>query len=209
VGVYLNRLKYIVGISLMELLSRILLGMPIIGNKIKSSDGYLLGQSQYLFATEDYQACFKLALQGLRKEKKNSKKMSRYIFFEFVRFAVLSAAKLKDRSSYDEIKQVVLNEEWHGQGRDVAESIVKLSLLGHFFQDKDGMKELANLAGKIDGSWGEPNFLLGWYGLPDKGSVSHFNDAISKDPLYRERILSDSLCNKYPEIIAEITRKAE
>ncbi|MCU7801929.1 MAG: hypothetical protein KZQ96_01930 [Candidatus Thiodiazotropha sp. (ex Lucinoma borealis)] len=191
----------------MNTLLRVLLKIPILGNKIRSSDGYLLGQIQALFSMEDYLQCFQLAYQRLYENKTSSIEQDSHSYPDFVKYAVRSAAKLKDQSIYDEVKNIILSIGVKYYEREISESIIELSLLGYFFQDKDGMFNLAELASEIDKSWGEPYFLLGWYKLPNREAIPYFNDAISKDPLYRKRILEDSVCNKYPKIIAEIDKK--
>ncbi|MGD9170051.1 MAG: hypothetical protein PVI97_08325 [Candidatus Thiodiazotropha sp.] len=191
----------------MNALLKVLLKIPILGSKIQSSDGYLLGQIQALFSIGDYKQCFQLTSQRLLADKKKPIEQDSYTYSEFIKYAVLSAAKLKNRSVYDEVKHILLNIGVRHYERDIAQSIVKLSLLGYFFQDKDGMSKLAKLASEIDEGWGEPYFLLGWYEVPNKAAIPYFNDAIAKDPSYRKRILEDSECNKYPEIITELKKK--
>ncbi len=185
----------------MNFFVKLLLSFPFSGKAIKSSDAYILGQLQLLFANNDYLECLSKSLDFLRKSKNKGEPL---LWWEFSSIAILSTAKLQNRDTYNELVALLTDHEIPSGKRSVAESLVKLSMLGYFFQDKEGMLKLAEQAKKADESWAEPEFLLGWYQLPSTGSATHLKNAINIDSEYLSRIRSDSTCLKYPEIIKQL-----
>jgi len=185
----------------MKFFVKLLLSFPFLGKAIRSSDAYILGQLQSLFANNDYLECLSESLDYL---KKPNSKGDQLLWWEFASFAILSTAKLQDRDAYNELVILLADREIPSNKRSVAESLTKLSMLGYFFQDKEGMLKLAEQAKKADESWAEPEFLLGWYQLPSMDSVTHLKNAINIDSEYLSRIKSDSTCLKYPEVIEQL-----
>jgi len=59
---------------------------------------------------------------------------------------------------------------------------------------------------KADGTWGEPDFVLGWLSLVlGKGRAEYYlRKAISKDKRILFKISSNSICKQYPNIINKL-----
>ena len=179
-----------------QLLIKVLLTLPILGKKIRNSEGFLYGQVHTLYNNKNYEKSLQLAIKGLISHGASST-----LSYDLLKYAILSVANIKKREFYDDVKEIVLSNFATTTGREYAESVIKLSLLGHFFDDRVGMIELAKIASSMDETWGEADFLLGWYDLKDSHSIEYFRSAISKNIAYKERILNDPNCKKYPDIL--------
>lgn len=191
--------------KLIRLVIHIITHLPVIGKRLRTSTSYALGQIGGAYSFGDYRKCFELAHSYL-SEMKGAADTDKLIWWEVFRYATLSAAKLQGKSEYCHLGELLENGYDLINERIVAETLVKLSMLAFYFHDKVGMVKYAELAAHSDNSWGEPDFLLGWYQLPSDDSVSFLKKAIKKDKSYLDRIKTDAECLKYPELIEEIAR---
>ena len=188
----------------MKLLTKILLALPLIGRMIKSSKGYLLANLQLLLNAKKYKECVELACYELSNE--TTATSDEFIWWEVMNMAVQCASKEQSKDDYVRLVKLVINRKIPSFKRSVAKTLTNLSMLGYFHHDVEGMIEVAKLASTADRDWGEPYFLLGWYHLPRKESIELFKKAVEKDSIYMDRIKTDSTCQKYPEIVAELIR---
>lgn len=181
--------------------------VPIISHLLKLSDNIMIGAIYGSFLSQNYEDSLQFSLYGLKRKRKNNNRHSHDTWWEFMKYAIKSALKVYKREYYEELRKLAINGPKPIEGREIAQSLIELSALGYSFRDKKDMSqlvELAELAGSADSSWGEPDFILGWYKLPNNEAILHFKKAINKDPSYKSRVMHDSTCNKYPEIIAQI-----
>ena len=180
--------------------------VPLLGGWLKSVDSILLGYAHGSFVSGRYEECLDFCLRGLVKKRKKNDSHTRWLLMEYIKHSVNSALKLNREVDYIKLRDLILDfpREKLLVGRELSELILKLSMWGYNFNDRDGILKLAKLAGGFDATWGEPDFLIGWFSLPDAESVCFFRKAIEKDASYKSRILNDGDCRKYPELLSEL-----
>ncbi len=181
-------------------LFKFLLNMPVIGNLLKMSDSILLGAVYGTYLIEQYEESLNYAFYGLsRKRKKHGDNPN----WDIMDYAIKSATKLNRRSDYEKLYQLAIASPDSVEGREVGKIILRLAMWAHTFKDREGVVELVNLASHTDKTWGEPDFLMGWFNMPSDESINYFRQAIEKDESYKKRILNDTACNRHSNIIAE------
>ena len=181
------------------------LNTPIIGDLLKLSDTVVMGSVAGAYFSQNYELCLQFALHGLTRKRKKITEYKRWIWWQqYMKFGTDSAYEIYSCADYEKLRDLALGGPAPEEHREVAEILVKLSTLAYACKDKEGSVSLIKLAGKIDKSWGEPDFLLGWFNLPSDESVHYFNQAIEKDSSYKSKILNDKRCNKYPDITAQL-----
>jgi hypothetical protein len=180
------------------------LNTPIIGDLLKLSDSIVIGSVAGAYSSQNYELCLQYALHGLTRKRKKISGHDRWIWWQYMKYGMESAYKTYTCVDYEKLRDLALSGPAPEEEREVGETLVKLSALGYACKDKEGAVSLIKLAGKTDKSWGEPDFLLGWFNLPGDESVHYFKQAIEKDSSYKSKILNNERCTKYPDIIAQL-----
>lgn len=190
-------------IVMMKFISYLLFCAPVIRDITLRSTSMVQGGAHGFYNAGNYKMALKLALVGLEKTKGMESKNDQWQWWEFMKLAIDTGIKLNNESDYEAVKQYALTD-YSPSSREVAKYYLRLSMLGFNFNDK-AIVDLAEMALKADESWGEPEFMLGWYMLKENidAAISHFKKAIEKDASYKERIREDEVCNRYPQV-AEI-----
>jgi len=187
---------------LVRTLFRFVLNFPLIGNLLKKSDSLVLGAAYGSLLIQNYEESLQFALHGLTRKRKRFTDHTRWDWWEFMKLGIESAYKMYSCVDYEKLRDLILDGPEPDENREIAKLLIKLSALGYSCKDKKGTLKLVELAGATDKTWGEPDYLIGWFNLPSEDSVRYFKQAIEKDPSYKSKILNDNVCNKYPDIIA-------
>jgi len=190
--------------KLIKFLISLILRIPVVGTKLKTSSSFVLGQIGFAFSSKDYRGCLDLIYASIEYEPPKIRSND-WIWWEIIRYSVLSAAKLKNANDYKHISDILSKNINPLKDRSVAETLIKLSQLAFYFQDLIGAKKYAMLSIEADEKWGEGEFLLGWYNLPTEESIEYFKSAINKDKKYLKRIQTDDKCLEYPEILKHVS----
>jgi len=190
---------------MMKFISYLLFCAPVIRDIALRSTSMVQGGAHGFYNAENYKMALKLALVGLEKTKRMESKDDQWQWWEFMKLAIDAGVKLNNEPDYEAVKQYALTGDHTPSGREAAKYYLRLSMLGFNFNDKK-IVDLAEMALKSDESWGEPEFMLGWYMLKEDidAAIPHFKIAIEKDASYKERIREDEMCNRYPQVAEAI-----
>jgi hypothetical protein len=183
---------------------KFVLRVPVLGSLLKLSDTVVLGSMYGSYSIQNYEDALQYALHGLTRKRNKITEHTRWVWWEFMKYGIESAYKIYSCLDYEKLRDLVLVGPKPDEKREIAKALVKLSALGYSCKDKEGTLKLVELAGATDKTWGEPDYLMGWFSLPSEESVSYFKQAIEKDSSYKSRILNDKGCNKYPDLIAQL-----
>lgn len=120
--------------------------------------------------------------------------------------AVRSLEECDDRDTWDELIEMARNGVEPFEGYSFAQSYLGFSLWKYRYGEHDAAVEFAEIAARADPTWGEPDFVLGWYCLAVGGGdpLAHLTKAIRKDRGILFRIARDPLCRQHPHIIQRL-----
>lgn len=128
------------------------------------------------------------------------------LWWVFMKFAVDSLQTYNDPDTWDELIEMARNGVEPFEGYSFAQSQLAFSHWKYRTGDYDTAVEFAETAARADATWGEPDFVLGWYCLALGGgdALAHLTKAIGKDRGILFRIASDPLCRRHPHIVQKL-----
>lgn len=128
------------------------------------------------------------------------------LWWVFMKFAVDSLQTYDDPDTWDELIEMAQIGVEPFEGYDVAQSYLAFSQWKYRAGDYEAAFTFAETASRADSTWGEPDFVLGWYCLALGGgdALVYLTKAISKDRGILFRIASDPLCRQHPHIIQKL-----
>ncbi len=161
----------------------------------------------------DYSKATETAIYALEKYRHKKSRflpeMDHHHWWSFMRNAVESAKQIDDY----ELKEKLINLAEHGiepfEGSFVAVAFLEFSRWKYREEIYDKAIAYAKIAAEADGTWAEPDFILGWYGLIlGKGDAEkHLTQAIEKDKRILFRVVNNDICKQYPAIIQKLKEK--
>ena len=194
-------------------LVRLIKKIPYFRKMIDDSMGSLSGSIFRCQRNGDHTKATEIGIYALEKYRyKKSRilpEMDHHHWWSFMRHAVESAKQVDD----NELKEKLVNLAETGiepfEGNYVAVSFLEFSRWKYSEENYDKAIAYAKVAGEADGTWAEPNFILGWYSLLlGKGNAEeHLTKAIEKDRRILFRVVSNDLCKQYPAIINKLKEK--
>ncbi|MDH3704196.1 MAG: hypothetical protein OEU46_23100 [Alphaproteobacteria bacterium] len=124
----------------------------------------------------------------------------------FMSLATKSLRQCDDQSKWDEAIELAKASRNPPEDYYAAQSYLAFSHWKYAMEDYDAAIEFAEVASRADSSWGEPDFVLGWYRLVLGGgdAMHHLTEAVRKDSRIFFRIASDPKCRQYPHIIQKL-----
>jgi hypothetical protein len=194
-------------------LVRLIKKIPYFKRKIDESMGGLSGAIFRCQDSGDNLRATKIAIYALEKFRNKKDRfcpgMEHHYWWSFMRHAVESAKQTDDY----ELKEKLIDLAEHGiepfEGNFVAVAFLEFSRWKYGEENHEKAIAYAKIAAAADGTWAEPDFILGWYGLiMGKGNAEeHLSQAIEKDKRILFRVVSNDLCKQYPAIIRKLKER--
>lgn len=130
----------------------------------------------------------------------------REYWWTFMSLATESLQHCDDQSKWEEAIALAKASRNPPEDYDAAQSYLAFSHWKYAMEDYDAAIEFAEVASRADPSWGEPDFILGWYRLVLGGgdALHHLTEAVRKDSRIFFRIANDPECRQYPHIIQKL-----
>ncbi len=183
---------------------RIFLYFPF--SLLLKSNSILSGVIDGLLIKKRYSEAYQFCLIGLENGR-NRKLAEESYWWDYLHNCLKLIRKIdrhEDRNFFIDIAQGKKNDG--AEARLVASSFIELSRWSFKDKDTDSMIRLAKCAGEKDPSWGEPDFLIGWYGLFVDGIdyIGYFKSSITKERKYINRIKNDKECSHNKKVISFI-----
>jgi len=147
------------------------------------------------------------ALKDYRHESINTAiPTGRESWWVFMTFAVDSLKTYDDPDTWDELIEMARNGVEPFEGYHVAQSYLAFSLSKFRAREYDAALEFAQTAACADATWGEIDYVRGWYclALGNGDALAYFTEAIRKDRGILFRIASDPLCRQHPHIMQRL-----
>lgn len=194
-------------------LVRLIKKIPYFKMKIDDSMGGLSGSIFRCQRSGDHSRATKIAIYALEKYRNKKSRfvpeMDHHHWWSFMRHAVESAKQIDDL----ELKEKLIDLAEHGiepfEGNFVAVAFLEFSRWKYRDEIYDKAIAYAKIAAEADGTWAEPDFILGWYGLVlgEGDAEEHLTQAIEKDKRILFRVVNNDLCKQYPAIIQKLKEK--
>ncbi len=124
----------------------------------------------------------------------------------FLRMAAENLEKVDDPAKRAEVVALAQSVEWPSEDYSGAACFLSFARWKYAAGDYHEAIDFAETAARIDPTWAEPDFLLGWYRLVLGGgdALTPLKSAVRKDPKVLFRIASDPVCRRNPHIIASL-----
>jgi hypothetical protein len=131
---------------------------------------------------------------------------SHHQWWEFMSYAVASLEQCDAPEAWDEAMALARHGMEPFQGYAVAYAFLAFARRKLAVGDDDAATAFAIVAGHADETWGEPEFLLGWYELASGqgDGMAPLSRAVRKDPRILTRIADDPTCRQHPDLIAKL-----
>lgn len=128
------------------------------------------------------------------------------LWWMFMTFAAENLEERDDPDRWDELLELARNGVEPFEGYNFAQSQLAFSRWKYRSGDHDAAVVFAETASRADPTWGEPDFMLGWYCMALGGgdALAHLTMAVGKDSGILFRIASDPLCRQHPHIIQRL-----
>ena len=197
-----------IALFLLNLITKI----PYFRKKVRESEGGLSGKifryqgkGMHLEATQT--ALF--ALEKFRHRKPTLiPQMHHHTWWTFMSHAVKSAKHIEQ----EDLKSRLIDFAESGiqpfDGYNVASAFLEFSRWEYRAGNHEKALEYAEIASNADDTWGEPDFLLGWFKLVlgKADAEESLSRAIEKDQRILFRVASNDVCKQYPGMIAKLKR---
>lgn len=124
----------------------------------------------------------------------------------FMSLATESLKHCTDQSKWEEAIELAESSRNPPEDYHAAQSYLAFSHWKYAMEDYDTAIKFAEIASRADSSWGEPDFVLGWYRLVLGGgdAMHHLTEAVRKDSRIFFRIANDPQCRQFPHIIQKL-----
>ncbi len=141
-----------------------------------------------------------------RSAKQSRDWASHHHWWQFMSYAVASLEQCDDPEAWDEAMALARNGIEPFQGYAVAYAFHAFARRKMAERDYVAATAFAIVAGHADETWGEPEFLLGWYELAsgEGDGMAHLSRAVRKDRTVLTRIADDPTCRSHPDLIAKL-----
>ncbi len=195
-------------------LIRLLEKIPAIRKYSNESYGGLHGAIFHNWDIKNYEKATRIAIFGLKKHRNKKSKIlppaiDHHDWWSLMRDGVDSARHISNSGLKENLIEQARSGPKPFDGYDVAFSFLEFSKWKYEEQNETEVFKYATLASNADSTWGEPDFLLGWYSLvfEREGAECHFEKAIEKDLRKLAQILANDVCKEFPDIIANLKSK--
>jgi len=195
-------------------LLRLLKKIPVFRKYASESYGGLEGAIFHCWDRGDYDRATRIAIFGLKKHRnRKGKILPPEIYHGYWWTLMKIGADSARHISNAHLKKSIIDQANLGiepfEGYDVAYSFLEFSKWKYEEKNEKEAIEYAMLASNADETWGEPDFILGWYALVlgHDGAECHFDKAIEKDLRKLGQILDNDVCKRFPGIIANLESK--
>lgn len=168
-------------------------------------NGIAYGMMNGYVVNKEYGYALHICIERLHGKPKNVS--NEWFWWSFFSNAVWLSEKLEKKENRIFLIDLAESNMGIDEGslnHNVAKSIMRLSKWSFHEKDVDGMVRMARRASEVCPSWGEPYFILGWYGLfvPNIDSISYFEKAVELDrDVYLKKIASNKECRKEKSIM--------
>ncbi|MEH6542700.1 MAG: hypothetical protein V7721_02055 [Porticoccaceae bacterium] len=194
-------------------LVRLIKKIPYFKRKIDESMGGLSGAIFRCQDSGDHLRATKIAVYAIEKFRNKKDRffpfMAHHHWWQFMTHAAESAGQIDDHELREKLIHLAENGIEPFEGNYVAVAFLEFSRWKYREENYEKAIEYAELAVTADGTWAEPDFILGWYGLIlGKGNAEeHLSQAIEKDKRILFRVASNDLCKQYPAIIRRLKER--
>jgi hypothetical protein len=129
----------------------------------------------------------------------------------FMRLAIHSLPNCEDQKRWEDVFEIAKEISEPVENYFAAQSYCQFSLWKYETGDDGAAIQLAEIASRVDKTWGQPEFLLGLYCLVISGRdpMKHFTEAIRKDHRIIFRIANHPDCRQHPHIIHQLKSVAK
>ncbi len=180
-----------------------------IRRRVSSSSPGRIGNISRLAERGEHARAAELAIEALEEQRHRPEAFKSFSGLDYWWFFLLMATKnlekTGDRKKQEEV--IALAQSVAAPSRDYTGAACFLAFARWRFRTGDHQEAIAfaEVAARIDPTWAEPDFLLGWYRLVLGGdALTPFKSALRKDPKVLFRIASDPVCSQHPHIIASL-----
>lgn len=176
-------------------------------SKVAKTWGGRVGVISRHAAQGDNETAAALAIQAAKDCRQGSRSdwraSGRDHWWFFVRLAAGSAGRCGSSRLKQEVIQLAGVESEPARGLNAAEAFLEFARWAYDEGELDAAIAYAEQAAAADESWGEPDFMLGWYRLAsgDGEPLRHFARAVGKDPGLYFQIAKDPLCKSHPHLM--------
>lgn len=199
--------KFFVGVF------RLLYKIPPFKKYLSGTVGGLSGSIFLCWENKEYEEATKIAIRALEKYRNKKSKIlpmtDHHHWWSFMKYGVDSAKYIKK----EELRETLINLAKTGikpfEGYTVAYSYLEFSRWRYQAEKYEEAIKYAELASQADGTWAEPDFILGWYGLllSTGNAEKHLSRAIEKDHRILFCLANNDVCKQYPHIINKLKEK--
>lgn len=192
--------------SFVWLLSR----MGFVRRRLAKTAGARIGTISRYAERGEHEAAAALAIKALKDYRHQKETVwlpkGRDYWWMYMDLAASNLEKCDDREKWEELIEMASNGIKPFQGYDVASSFLAFSRWKYRVGDHDRAIEFAQIAANADATFGEPDFLLGWYRLVLGGgdALDHLSAAVRKDKRIIFQIAKDPECRKHPHILQKL-----
>ncbi len=169
-----------------------------------------IGKVSRLAARGEHARAADLAIETLKEHRDRPEAFKSitgmdYWWF-FLRMAAENLEKVDDPAKRAEVVALAQSVERPSEDYSGAACFLCFARWTYAAGDHDEAIAFAETAARIDPTWAEPDFLLGWYRLVLGGgdALEPLKSALRKDPKVLFRIASDPVCRRHPHIIASL-----
>jgi len=190
-------------VGLTGLISKI----PFIKSSIQESSGGLYGKIFRHRDNNDYELATEVALFALEKYRNKKsfflEDMIHHDWWSFMQLGVEYATITDNQMHKNTLMDLANSGMEPFEGYNVAYSYLEFSKWSYQNDDNDTAVKYAEKASKADTTWGETDFILGWYALifGTDNAEAYLSKAIEKDQRYLLHIINNDICQQYPNII--------
>jgi len=192
---------------------RLLLKIPPFKRYLLETAGGLSGSIFRCWKQKEFQEATEIAIHALQKFRNKKSKilpmMDHHHWWSFMKLGVDSANNIENEELEEKLITLATTGIEPIEGYNVAYSFLEFSRWKYRAEKYEEAVKYAKVASQADGTWTEPDFLLGWYGLllGTGNAVEHLSRAIEKDHRVLFRVVNNDVCKQYPHIVNKLKEK--
>lgn len=199
-------------------LVRLLFRIPPIGRALDRTVGGRMGAIARCKERGDHGRAVDLAFETLQSEEyRHGPHFGRIgpappaFWWTFLVAALHSLEQLDDPAKWEEALELARDRDEPPQGYEIAQCYAAFARWKGRMGDHEAALDLAETARRADGTWAEPELLVGWLRLALGGGdpLPHLTAAVRRDPGTLSRITKDPLFRQRPDIIARLKEIAK
>ena len=163
---------------------------------------------------QKYRAAYELAVYALdqfrSKGNDGDADMNHDHWWEFMTYAIESVRQMPPDHAWRDLLERARGGKPPFEGYDVAYTFVWLARWAYQESAYEEAENLARVASQADGTWGYPELFRGWMALVTEtpAAKDHLKCAVRRDPRLIFQIMNNEVCQRRPDILAELRREA-